>query len=338
MSMLSIKRHISQSEEEAALRSVILLLLSGLATRMVRGDHGDYEGFQSDMKRICDSAGENVPADALLVIAGSAVQALEGYSQRTTRFIRKQGAELQNIIAMLTRTVISIGTGSDRSVQRLREIGDRLEKAVELEDVQTLRARLSDCLENVREETLRQKNENGEMVAALQRQIAVSSERTRAGSQAPDLDPVTGLPPQEAAERALQELVRKPGKRYAVAAVVNRMQPINARFGHTTGDEVLRTFKEFFQQQHSPGDQLFRWDGPALLALMERPDSLEAVRAQVRKMLDRPMKETMFEVAGRQVLIPVSSTWLVFMLIPPASTAVRQIQTFIASQGNRDYA
>jgi GGDEF domain-containing protein len=338
MSMVSIKRHISQSEEEAALHSVILLLLDGMATRMVRGDQGDYEAFHSDMERICDSARAGVPADALLVIAGSAVQALEGYSQRTTRFIRKQGAELQNIISMLTRTVISIGTGSDRSVQRLREIGNHLEKAVELEDVQTLRARLSDCLENVREETLRQKTENDQMVAALQRQIAVSGERTRTISQAPDLDPVTGLPTQEAAESALQELVRKPGKRYVVTAVVNRMQPINARFGHATGDDVLRTFKELFQEQLSPGDQLFRWSGPALVGMLERPDALEAVRAQVRKMLDRPTKETMFEVAGRQVLIPISSTWLVFMLIPPASTAVKQIQTFIASQGNRDYA
>ena len=45
----------------------------------------------------------------------------------------------------------------------------------------------------------------------------------------------------------------------------------------------------------------------------------------------------MFDVGGRQVLIPVTAAWSVFMLIPPVATAVRHIQSFIASQGAGDY-
>ncbi len=338
MAIVSIKRHLSQSEETAALHSVILLLLNGIATKTVTGDRTEYDSFQTNMRRIQETAGADATPEVLMVLAGSAVQALEDYGQRTTKFIRKQGAELQNIISMLTRTVISIGAGSDRSVQRLREIGSRLASAVELEDVQQLKVKLSDCLDNVQEECQRQKSEAESVVNSLQREIASSQERAGAFTQAQDVDPVTGLLLQEAAEAFFQEVVRKPGKRYLVTAVVNRMQPINARFGHVVGNQVLRTFKEFFEKQLNPGDRLFRWAGPALVALLERAEPLDAIRTEVRKMLDKPINDKMFDVGGRQVLIPVSAAWSVFMLIPPSTTASKQIQTFIASQGTRDYA
>jgi hypothetical protein len=42
------------------------------------------------------------------------------------------------------------------------------------------------------------------------------------------------------------------------------------------------------------------------------------------------------EPAERAALIPVSSAWSVFQLIAIA-TAERQIQAFVASQGNREF-
>ena len=169
--------------------------------------------------------------------------------------------------------------------------------------------------------------------------LGIKNSEERASANEPlDLDPITGLPSQETAEATFQDLVRKPGKRFVVVAVVNRMQPINARFGHSVGNQVLRTFKEFFQHELGPQDRLFRWSGPALVAVLERTEALEIVRAEVRRMLNKPLENTTFDVGGREVLIPVSASWSVFMLIPPVTTANRQIQTFIASQGVRDYA
>jgi GGDEF domain-containing protein len=336
--MVSLKRHLDIDEERIALRRVISLLLNGIATRAVKADRAEYEAFQKNMQHIRESAGAEVPAEELLVIAGSAVQALNEFSQRTTKTIRKQSIELQNIISMLTRTVISIGAGSDGSVERLQEISSQLERAVELEDVQQLKVRLDDCLGHLREECRRQKTDTAKIVTALQSEITHAAERSGALIEGQELDPITGLPSQEAAETTLQDLVRKPGKRYVAVAVVNRMQPINARFGHAVGNQVLRVFKEFFETQLGPGDRLFRWSGPALVALLERGEPLETVRTEVRRMLNKPIDNKTFDIGGRDVLIPVSSAWSVFMLIPPSTTATKQIQTFIASQGSRDYA
>jgi len=336
--MVSIKHQISVSEEQAALRRVISLLLDGIATRAVQGDRAEYESFQRNMQRIQETAGAEGPHDELLVAAGSAIQALDEYSQRTTRVIRKQGEELQNIISMLTRTVISIHAGSDRSAQRLQEIGHQLESTVDLEDVQQLKARLGDCLDNVREECLRQKTETGNVETSLRREIAASQARAGAMAQGYDIDPITGLLMQDAAKQAFQEVAGKPGKLYVVTAVVSRMQPINARFGHAVGDQVLRTFKEFFEKELNPCDRVFRWTGPALVALLERAESIENVRTELRRMLAKPIDNRMFDVGGREVLIPVSASWSVFMLIPPGINVSTQIQTFIASQGDCDCA
>jgi hypothetical protein len=71
------------------------------------------------------------------------------------------------------------------------------------------------------------------------------------------------------------------------------------------------------------------------VALIERSESLDRVRDQIRRIMEMRLDENL-ELGERAVLIPVSAAWSVFQLVA-VTTAERQIQAFIASQGNREF-
>jgi hypothetical protein len=82
---------------------------------------------------------------------------------------------------------------------------------------------------------------------------------------------------------------------------------------------------------------MFRWNGPAIVMLLERPEPLDVVRGQLKRILEVKVEET-FDLGHRSVLIPISTAWSAFRLVSPMALAVNQVQTFIASQTPRDFA
>jgi hypothetical protein len=75
----------------------------------------------------------------------------------------------------------------------------------------------------------------------------------------------------------------------------------------------------FNQRRRQPGgrliasDRLFHWSGPAVVAILDRQQSFDQVRALVRRVLDKPLQET-WDNGGRSVLIPLSAIWSVVMI------------------------
>jgi GGDEF domain-containing protein len=166
----------------------------------------------------------------------------------------------------------------------------------------------------------------------LQRQI----ERRPAGERAAeptDSDPVTGLPNRSAALLAMQAASESGSRLYIAAMVVKGVQSVNLRFGFGVGDRMLRSFKESVERQLSSADKLFRWDGPALIVLMDRAEPIAQIRAQFKRILENRL-EANYDVDGRSVLIPIVADSLTFSLMPPVALAVKQIQTFVAGQSS----
>jgi hypothetical protein len=131
---------------------------------------------------------------------------MENYNRRTTALLRRQGGELQSIVAMIAETAVKLGGENTRSAQRLQEIGNRFERAGALDDLRALKAHLGDCLTSFREETRRQKAESDTAINSLQQEI---ERRSLTAGAVADLDPVTGLPRHASALRV--PLVRGTG-------------------------------------------------------------------------------------------------------------------------------
>ena len=282
------------------------------------------------MNHLRDEAANEVSPERLFVTAGAAVQAMENYNLRIAALIRKQSAELQSVVAMITETAAKIGGENTRSVQRLHEIANKFEHAATFEDLRALKSHLADCLQSFREEVQRQKAESDITIRSLQHEI--QQRPVNGGVVAmDDLDPVTGLFRQAAGLQAMRAATDSGKRLYVVAMVVKGVQSVNARFGFEVGDRMLRAFKNKMERYLLHADRMFRWDGPAIVVLMDRAEPISQVRTQIRRMVDSHIDES-FDVDGRSVLIPITAEWLAFPLLPPVGLAGRQIQSFIASQ------
>jgi GGDEF domain-containing protein len=331
MSLTALKSYLTGTEEEGMFRRVISLLLQGIFLHAVEGDPADYDRFRKDIERIQAPLGKGASGQELLVAAGAANQALADYGQRTTRFIRQQGAVLHNMISMLTDTMVSIGAGSESSAQHLQAIEKELSHAVVIEDVQTLKLRMAECLKNLREEVARQRVQAQAQAEQIQQHLELARD---CAMDTPDMDgeidATTGLRTRSAAKSAFHAALQTPGRKYVVTAVVNRIQSVNRRFGYAVGDQLLKTVSNLLGGTLAKTDRLFRWRGPALVALLEREEPIDVVQSEIRRISAKRI-EGALEV-GEGVLLPVSASWMVLPLNASAVNIAKAIENFIANQ------
>ena len=334
MAMISLKRFMNGNERESAALQVAALLVEKLGDCAVEDDKQELESFRAEMRVVHDAMTPDLPPENLLILAGSAMQALETYNRRVTSTISHRGDDFQSIIRMLQDSLVKITGENVQSVQSLNRIGEELDRGIGFQDLQSVKVHLSVCLSGLRQEIERGKNASKTMVEGLQIQI----ETFRAlAKKIPDrkVDAATRVLNQEDCIAAIRNAIEKGTRHYAVVMVVNRIQPINARFGREAGDRILARFKEYIEAQLGASDQLFRWVGPAVVVIMERPQSGDQVRLLVKRMFDAPLQENL-ELGARSVLVPISAAWSVIALTSPPDVE-KQIEAFIASQGTRDY-
>ncbi|MGB7762832.1 MAG: GGDEF domain-containing protein [Bryobacteraceae bacterium] len=327
---MSIKRFLAQSETEVAYRNALAMLLEGVAAHALELDRAACRGFRQAIGEIRGGMNPEAGAVILLAKAGSAVQAIEDYARQTASLVQAQGAEMRNMIAMLAGTVVDIGGVGGRAVERLQKIGDDLERAAAVEDVATLKKRLQACLGEIREEAKQQKAESTQMVQALRREVS----RKQAG-RIVGLDLVTDLPGEAVAQAQFASALRSGDRKHVGVFVLGSARLINLRFGRATGDDAVRALKQYLAEQLAPGDHMFRWPGPAVVALMAGTDPFERVSIRLKRLLEKPIERT-FDVDGHSVSIPLPVAWSVLALSPPLENLNRQIHDFVASQGAQD--
>jgi hypothetical protein len=100
---------------------------------------------------------ETLPASELLVLAGAAANALDGYNQHVSANIRQHKAEYETIITMLTETVKTIGSVIGENVDRLQQMEQQVGSVSEISDIKLLKSRLGDCLAGIKKESVRQR-------------------------------------------------------------------------------------------------------------------------------------------------------------------------------------
>lgn len=336
--MISLRKYLLDGPREDSgddFIRVLRLLFQGIRLHAVEGDRGDYEDFRADIERLERSLSGEPSAAQLCFLARSVVKALGEYNQRTTRFVRIHAVELQAMIAMLTETIAAISAANERSVSRLQNIEHEIEKASMIEDFRAVKIRLGECLTGLREETLRQREESARTICEMNEALENTRTRTAAAPIPPATDPVTGLPQRAEAERLLASIIESRASAFAGVFLVERLQSINLRFGYAVGDHVLVSFAQMLAQKLPAADPVFRWSGPAFVAVLQREEPLEKIRAEIARII-LPRLEKTVHFGYRTVLLPISATWTVLPMLPAPSLLFNRIDSFLASQSLRE--
>ena len=334
--MFSIKRTLGFGGDESTLREVIALLVKKMGETAVVADRDDLEGFRDEIKFLHEGLIPDLPIENLLISTGSATQALETYNRRITKTIINQSSDFRAVMKLMQDHLSTMSGLSNNSVEGLSKISEELENSANFQDLHPLKLHLTQCLSGLREEIEREKSASKDLIEKLRTDIEGfrGSGPGRSDSSAA-FDSVTGLPSQAECGKAIQAAIDKGTRHCVVVMVVSRVQAINARFGMDAGDRMLLRFKQLIETKFAPPDRLFRWTGPALVAVLERPQPLPILRALVKRMVDHRAEET-FQFDGRSVMIQISATWSVFPLEATMQATEKHIHAFIASQSSQD--
>ena len=325
MALLNAKRFLTQLEEEAAYRRVISTLLEGVAAHALNLDSDAHLNFCERIGATRRALVAETTVEALLVDAGAAVQAIGDYTREMNCLLRAQDAEMQNMSAMLT------GRVAERVSPQPETTDDSSERATPMEDASSGEARVRVYKLTTREGAQRPTPEEDQSQGALHKPVS----REKITRRHLSLDPITGLPGHTLAQAQFLSALRTGEPRLVGVFVLDSAQRITLRFGPAMGEEVMRSLKQHLAGLLEASDRMFRWPGPAIVALLTRTDPPERIRARLRRLLEQPIERT-FDINSRSVLIPLSIAWSVFVLSPPLAEVNRQIGDFILGRGYRD--
>ncbi len=342
---LSIKRHLegSAGELNGALLQLCHFLLRSMRLHVIRGEETEVLRFQSAVLGLEQRVGSAPEAREVLLVAGEAAKTFEDYCHHTNRFLQVQNSELATMMGMLTSTVASISAGSQSAIEQLSKVERRIEQISFATDLPSLKSELADCLAMVREETFRQRELTSATIHSIQRTVSDAQQRmaevapTSTVTQKQTLmrDTVTDLPARADAEDAL---FQARGRTHVFAAVlpVDRLALVNSRFGSAAMDKVVQFFAEYVKRHLHPKDALFRWSENSFLALVERHQPQDSVRADLSRFASAKLEMTLAH-HGREILLPLSSTWALFSTGEGRTyeALVAKIEGFLKSEMHR---
>jgi GGDEF domain-containing protein len=243
----------------------------------------------------------------LLSIASEAVEAVETYSQCTSRYLREESEQMQSMVAMLTDTVADLSGQTDESVGRLQIIERQIERASELDDIRALSASLESCLLAVREAAAQQRNSSAATVRRLQGQIDFAQARSAQDRGQPSLNEAEIDFVSELGEALPQPATT----RYVAVFKLQRAEHITARFGENTSQQMLLHVGQSLKAVLGADDRLLRWKGNSFVIFLNSTNTIQEVRARLSEAV-AATGQHYIEAGRKTALLSVGVDWIVF--------------------------
>jgi len=226
-------------------------------------------------------------------------------------------------------------SASDASLVRFSEIQSRLSAAEKIDDLRVLKTHLCDCPAGMATEVEEHRRNSASSMAKLAEGAQEFESSVDHTHKRAVCDPVTGLPARAEAEAALSKVAGSGVAALAVVFAVKRLKQMNARFGYEVGNRVLAELSAYVGSGANPEEGLYRWSGPALLAVISRNAPFDRIRQEIGRLVAR-MPQHEIAIGARTVIISVSIGWAVFPVTRPVDRLIRQLETFVESQSSED--
>jgi GGDEF domain-containing protein len=297
------------------------------------------EALQERLKGASPVTPNGTGGAQIMIDATALAQSIERYSQQLQQRANRERETVRGYLRTFLDHLEGVHTEVAETAQ-LAQMRGHLE-AGQPEDPDAMKLLISGCLTSLQQSYREKQSSQETLIASLRDRIQVLEQfcppipAAASATQGPALpvvsDPCTGLPAKSEAEAALQR-VAGAAQYYIAIFYVHRMNLINARFGEEIGNEII-----LYCSQHiatsliRPADSLFRWSGPAFIAILERDESPQAVAGEVRRVVSAPLSR-FFDNSSRTMYLPIRLTAESFPVVNQDYDAVSgQIANFIHS-------
>jgi GGDEF domain-containing protein len=322
--VISLRRYLLADQKNGdTLLPLVQLLIEGIELHAVEGAPGQLAQLRESTQKVLAALESQTPPAELLGLGASAMDALKQHNLRVVEYLRSKDVELQAKVRLLTDCITSVSSSSSENMRRLQQIKSQLLSSLDVKQLHSVKDRLSQCLDSVLVEAERQRS----AIDHAAEQVNRPSQRMNAPGntgEAPAADAATGLPARAQAEDAIAQCCQDEAAAFVAIMVINQVETLNRSLGGQSGDVILQRFASFVRQQLPSIDQVFRWSGPTVVALLRRRSALE-VRSVIGPLL---LQRLTVKIVDPDVQVPVSARWTVLPLMASPRLLFHKMDSF----------
>lgn len=307
--MLSLKKTIDGLDREQqrfeTARQCYLAALSSLEQNAVEVSEDVVHDFRQQLQALHRELGEDSSIPSLERSRGVLSEALQDYKKRSSQSLLRKEDDLRGILDVLGTAAETLGGHNDAHSSRLKEFTAQLQIVARGTDLAKMRLELTKRVEELRATTDAMWRDNHSSVAGMQAQLSEFQKRLERAESRAMTDSLTGLMNRGEGEDRLQRSLED-GKVISVILIdLNGFKQVNDRWGHSAGDQVLKTFAHVLRDSVRPSDLVCRWGGDEFLILLTCNEEIARQRAdQLRSKLKITAK---LVVLGKVIAVDVGA-------------------------------
>lgn len=309
-------RRDASGKQAEALNRVISVLMQGIALHGLQYDETAFRTFQDGVWKMRTSFDQATDDDSAMLLAGAVIRLLEEHNDSAQSHLRARHLEVSGMTELFAETLLDVTQANPQTVSQVRGMVHEITRASSMNTLAAVKIRLDTCMAEIRAKA--------QIRTAGLRAGQVTSTTT---------DAVTGLPDAGSAIEALARVWQSRKDQYLGLFALEYLETINQRFGFKSGDELLQLLGQQASRHFSHPDQLFRWRGPCLVALIDRHAPESFVASEFARAIP-PRLENATTVRDREAMVRVSTSWSMIRLdeLSALDEAIARMNEFSSSR------
>ncbi len=193
---------------------------------------------------------------------------LDLWGKRAAADAQEKAAEMKEILLLLAGATEAIVTRDQKNARRFSSLTESIESVGGLNDIRQIKSTLVAHVTALKTSVEEMTRESRQMMAGLQEKVASYETRLKSAENLALTDVLTGVANRRSIEETINNDIESRSG-FAVAIFdLNAFKPINDRFGHTAGDDLLKQFAKKLEESCRASDLVGRWGGDEFVVVL----------------------------------------------------------------------
>ncbi len=270
--MISIKKSMDQLEE-TELRCRLMLRLYTRALQAVERAVVVLAGAgaQRFRERIAEArlqAEKQAAVEVMEQGQAKIEEELDGLTHELADALDKKERDYKEVIRIVTDAAATMTQSGLRQGEELKQFATKIESVSRLESISEIREQLSSRVSELMAMAGQIQLEGQERARALEDEIQRVNEKLRHAEVLAETDVLTGLGNRRKAEKCIHAAIASGMPLSLLLFDLNGFKTINDRYGHGSGDQLLKAVARQMQNAVRETDIVCRWGGDEFVILL----------------------------------------------------------------------
>lgn len=290
--MISLKKYLDNEQalpaepaepaetDEAEMARVCSVALSAYGSALLAMGHcsldacpGLGDGLQQGLSALQSQLSPAIEPDAVKAMDNAVQEQLRDWGRCARRHYRDKAGEVRELLLTMARTGEALGARNRRWAGQMNEVTARLNQIATLDDLTHVRVSIEKSAAELKSSIDQMTAEGKAAVEELEKQVTVYQAKLEEAEELASRDTLTGLCNRMCMEGMIESRIES-GASFCVAMLdVDHFKKVNDRYGHLTGDELLKQFATELRSICRSTDEIGRWGGDEFVILLDCPSN-----------------------------------------------------------------